>query len=151
MAARGRGFTLIEIAVALAVLGIMTAVVFIALQTRLEDAKIRRAVGEIRTIEQGVAWWIQGTLRGGSLTFTGLSMRALTDAGAVPAALGQPTANPWAGAYLVTGDGETFTITVTDIPNARACTALAGVFGRQATVTCPGSYPGAVTLAFHSS
>lgn len=140
-----KGFSLVEVGIALAVGAVVVGAVVVTGAGALSNGKVERAVREIGTIEAGVASWVHRT---GNTGFTGVSMTALSDANAIPTALGTAGNNPFGGDYTVSGTASSYTVTVTAVPNAAVRDALNGTFGKRATVNTPASYPGSVTVAF---
>ncbi|MGQ0720895.1 MAG: type II secretion system protein [Candidatus Eiseniibacteriota bacterium] len=127
---KSRAFTLVEVVIAMAMVAVIAGAVTFTILAKIAEAKIQRGLTEIGTLEKGVASWVYRTGNTDYSALTGTSV--LTSSGAVPAGLGSATANPWGGAYNVTGSGSSFTIEVTTVP-ASASGALLAAFGPRST------------------
>jgi type II secretory pathway pseudopilin PulG len=145
MRAGRRGFSVVQVLVALAMVTVLAGAIALTVLNKLAEAKLQRAAQEIATLEQAAASWIQRT---GKTSYTALdSIATLVQSGAAPARFADPAANPWGGGYTIVGSGEAFSITVEQAPS-QACTTLAGIFGSRALIQCPQSFPGQIVLVF---
>lgn len=136
-----RGFSLIEVVIALAMIAVMTAAIGLTIINQVGRAQAARVVQEIATLEVGAINWIQST---GKTAFDGIKLKAadlgagpsLEEIKAVPSALVTLSAPP-TGGYQVSGAGQSFTVQT--VANAASdgtlLNAVIGAFGSRAVVS----------------
>jgi prepilin-type N-terminal cleavage/methylation domain-containing protein len=136
MRRRRRGFSLIEVVVALAMVAVMAATLGMTIRQQIWRAKANRAVQEVLTLEQGVGNWMHQTL---APDFSGLTLAGMVAAKAVPDGLGSATAGPYGAGYDVgpdPGDARRFVIRVKGVNGDVIGTqALQNAFADKATVS----------------
>jgi prepilin-type N-terminal cleavage/methylation domain-containing protein len=88
-----RGFTLLEVVVALAALAVLMGALAIPARGVLEHTRLSRALAELHTLRRASDTWLER----GRLDFTGLSVDVLRTEGLLPPAW--PGRTPWGGSY----------------------------------------------------
>jgi prepilin-type N-terminal cleavage/methylation domain-containing protein len=92
---RQRGFTLLEVVVALAVLAMLMGVLAIPARGVLDHTRLSRTLAELQTLRTASDRWLER----GRIDFTGLSLTALQTEGWLPVAW--PGTTPWGGPYTI--------------------------------------------------
>ncbi len=95
LAGRSRGFSLLEVVVALAALATLMGVLAMPARGVLEHTRVSRTVAELHSLRKASDAWLER----GRLDFTGLSVTTLRTDGWLPAAW--PGTTPWGGVYTI--------------------------------------------------
>jgi len=115
--ARQRGFTLLEVGLALVVAMLVIAAAAMAFTTQRDRAEVKSAVDGVNALYSGAANWAMSR----PSSYTGVSCAVLVAQGALPPVLGNCTAtNPWGGNYTVSVNASNSAhvdITLTNVPN----------------------------------
>jgi general secretion pathway protein G len=101
--AREAGFTLVELLVVLAIIGLLTTVVVINVLPMQDRARVQKAEADIALIEQGLEFWRIDT---GRYPTTEEGLAALAAPTATGAKLKNLPADPWGRAYGYAVPGE---------------------------------------------
>jgi len=113
-----RGFTIIELIIALVIISVILLVIVPAGQKATDNSRIANAVASIKAIQTAAVGWANDN--GGQ--YTGLTFTNLTN-GYLPAQFTSTATNPWNGNYSVnvnTDDPSKFDIALTNVPSASA-------------------------------
>lgn len=128
--ATNRGFTLIEMIVAIALFAVVSMSLTTTIVGQIRQGNVTRAIKEVDTIQAGVAAYVQQN--GGTLT--GATMSGLTAIKAIPAQLAAATGNPFGGSYTLASTTDDYTITLGSVPDY-AQSAFEKAFANKADVT----------------
>ena len=120
---RQKGFTLIELAIVLVVIGLLVAVSLPVINSSRDTAKVDAGMSMVRSVLMGAQKF--GPRNGDK---TGISMQALADRGLIPEEWGAGAAagnniNPWGGSVTITvngGDPRLVDIAFTNIDDPEA-------------------------------
>lgn len=120
---KGRGLTLMEVAMVLAIIGIVIAAALLYFNTANTSQKIVSALGQVAQIQQSVR-----TLYSGQSDYTGLTTALIAGSEALPASMtdGTSITHPFNGAVTVVTNTLTprnFTVTFAGFPSD-ACTQM---------------------------
>jgi len=96
------GFTLVELLVVLAIIGLLTTVVVINVLPMQSRAQVQKARADIALLEQGLEFW---RLEHGRYPTTEEGLAALTRAGAMGATIRNLPDDPWGHPYLYSAPG----------------------------------------------
>jgi len=129
MRRRETGFTLIEIAIALGVLAIVTGAALAVVQGYTRRSQLNRAVEEIDTIAKAASQWPSIS---GRADYWGLNIWELNNRGMISPRLVDGDANPWRGPYYVyPWSAERFAVYVDGVPGW-AIGDLRNIFAKRA-------------------
>jgi len=121
-----RGFTILELLVVMAIIGMLASIIFVALSGIQAKSRDTRRVEDMREIKKALALYYVGTNRFPSasgptvLDGTDVISTALIDAGAIPAFAGDPVSPAYDYTYTPSGVASytiTFCLETDSIPN----------------------------------
>lgn len=129
------GFTLVELAIVIALGGLLMLAVVKFGSTTVDGGKVGKTLDQVRQIAAASISWQSGRFNYNGITLAGLETERYLPAGF--GALG----NPFGGAYAVTGAGNRFTITVSNFPDNGLCQQALGKIRNDTVVapTCAGT------------
>lgn len=115
MMKKQKGFTLLEVGLAIVVALLVIAAAAMAFTTQREKAQVKAAIEGINYVYQAAQDWAATRPN-----FTGVSCAVLTSQNLLPNIVGDCTGdNPWGGNYTVavnSGNSARVTITLTNVP-----------------------------------
>jgi len=115
-----KGFTIIEMVIALVIISIILLVVVPLGQTAMDNSRIANAIASVKAIQTAAVEWQNDN--GGQ--FTGITLDALATGGYLPAGFSSVTqANPWSGSYTLApnaNNSEMLDVTLSAVPSTPA-------------------------------
>lgn len=117
-----KGFTIVELGIALIVIAIILAAVVPAIKTISDNSRITNAVASVKAIQTAATSYYQAN--GG--TYTGITFAVLASGGHLPSQFSATGTNPWTGNYTIAVNGADttkFDLSLTNVP-ANAATNL---------------------------
>lgn len=134
------GFTILELITVISIIAILAVGGFQYFRSSKETARTSKTVEVVRQIGTGAISWGQSRS-----TYSGISLSTLQSGGYVASNL---SANPFGGAYTISGSGTTFTVTATTMTD-NACAQAIDLLSSDTTAT-PTCTSGTLSATFGS-
>jgi prepilin-type N-terminal cleavage/methylation domain-containing protein len=131
-----KGFTIIEMIIALVIISVILLVVVPVGQTAMDNSRISNAVASVKAIQTGAVNWANDTNATNGGVYTGITFAKLA-AGYLPASFTATGTNPWNGNYTVAVDAGSATVvdvSLTGVPQSDA-TKLTNAMTKVANAT----------------
>lgn len=121
-----RGFTILELLVVMAIIGMLASIIFVAMSTLQAKSRDSRRIADMREFKKALSIYYVGTNRfpaaGGPVTLTGSDVitTALIDAGAISGFAGDPVSPTFDYVYTPSGVASytiTFCMETDSVPN----------------------------------